>query len=305
MKIFYTDQFGIQLPKGHSFPIEKYALLRRRIMEADLVAAQDLRVPHAASDEEILRAHDRVYLQRLINGELTDKEVRRIGLPWSPQLLERARRSAGATVEACFAALTDGVALSLSGGTHHAFRDRGEGYCLLNDSVIAARAIQAADASKNILIVDCDVHQGNGTASITRNDPTVFTFSIHGRNNFPRCKEQGDLDVALDDGTDDQTYLKALQTGLKQAFERAKAHLTIYLAGADPYRDDRFGRLALTKAGLKERDRLVFGYCEAAGLPVAATMAGGYSRNVADTVDIHFATAAAALEHGSRILRPA
>ncbi len=305
MKIFYTDQFSVPLPTGHSFPIEKYVRLRQRIVAANFVALADLRVPHAATDEEILRAHDPIYLQRLIDGQLTDREVRRIGLPWSPQLVERARRSAGATVEVCFTALTDGLAVSLAGGTHHAFRDRGEGYCLLNDTVIAARAVQAADSVKNILVVDCDVHQGNGTAAITKNDPTVFTFSIHGKNNFPHHKEQSDLDIALDDGTEDQRYLEALQKGLEQAFEKARTQLVIYLAGADPHRDDRFGRLALTKSGLKQRDQLVFSHCAKAGLPMAVTMAGGYLRDVSDTVDIHFETVGTAVQHYRKMHRPA
>lgn len=297
MKIFYTDAFAIPLPEDHSFPIAKSTLLRKQITDSDLFSPQDLCISRRATDAEITRAHDPDYLYRLYNGQLTDTEVRRIGLPWSPELVERARRSAGATIEACFAALNDGVAVHLGGGTHHAFGDRGQGYCLLNDSVIAARTLQAEWRIKHVLILDCDVHQGNGTAAILRNDPTVFTFSIHGQNNFPFRKEKSDLDIALADGADDQVYLDALQKGLLESLKRANAEVVIYLAGADPYKHDRFGRLDVSKEGLAERDRMILHFCHEAGLPVAITMAGGYAPNITDTVDIHFQTVRIAAEH--------
>lgn len=297
MKIFYTDSFSISLPDNHSFPITKYSLLRKRIIDSNQFSPQDLCLPHAATDMEIIRAHDPVYLRRLQKGQLTEQEVRRIGLPWSLELIERARRSVGATIEACFAALAAGVALHLGGGTHHAFGDRGQGFCVLNDSVIAARILQAATHVRHVLILDCDVHQGNGTAAILRNDPTVFTFSIHGQNNFPFRKEKSDLDIALADGADDQVYLDALQKGLLESLKRANAEVVIYLAGADPYKHDRFGRLDVSKEGLAERDRMILHFCHEAGLPVAITMAGGYAPNITDTVDIHFQTVRIAAEH--------
>ena len=296
MQIFYTDTFPIPLPENHSFPKSKYSLLRMRILDSQIAQTVDLQIPRPATREEILRAHDPVYIHRLQNGELSDKEIRRVGLPWSPEIVRRARYSAGATIEACRAALEDGIAVNLGGGTHHAFSDYGQGYCWLNDSVIASRAIQAEGLVKNILIVDCDVHQGNGTAVIVKNDPTIFTFSIHGKNNFPYHKETSDLDIELADGTEDAAYLNALENGLAAFMQNFKADLVIYLAGADPYEDDRFGRLALTKKGLAERDRIVFQNCLAAGLPTAVAMAGGYARNVQDTVDIHFQTVLSALE---------
>jgi len=296
MKIFYTDTFSIPLPENHSFPKDKYRLLRMRILDQLADQPIDLRIPEPASDEDLLHAHDREYVRRLLNGELSDKEVRRVGLPWSPEIVRRARYSAGATIEACRAASEDGIAVNLGGGTHHAFSDHGQGYCWLNDSVIASRAIQAEGLVKNILIVDCDVHQGNGTAAIVKNDPTIFTFSIHGKNNFPYHKEISDLDVELADGTNDAAYLNALEKGLAASMQNFKADLVIYLAGADLYKDDRFGRLALTKKGLADRDRRVFQSCLKAGLPTAVTMAGGYARNVQDTVDIHFQTVLSALE---------
>ena len=231
-------------------------------------------------------------MRRLFEGELTAKEIRRVGLPWSPQIMKRTRYSVGATIAACRAALSEGVDVNLGGGTHHAFSDRGQGFCWLNDSVIAARALQAEGLAENILIVDCDVHQGDGTAAITRNDPTIFTFSIHGKNNFPYHKETSDLDIELEDGTDDRTYLDALKKGLGACLRRFKTDLVIYLAGADPYRKDRYGRLALTKAGLAQRDRTVLGRLIGNGLPVAITMAGGYAPDIQDIVDINLQTMA-------------
>jgi acetoin utilization deacetylase AcuC-like enzyme len=296
LKIFYTDSFAIALPEDHRFPISKYALLRKRLIDSNLFKPQDFYIPHAATTVEITRAHDPDYLHRVKNGELTAREVRRIGLPWSPELFERARRSAGATVEACFTALDEAIAVHLGGGTHHAFSDQGQGYCVFNDGAIAARSLQAEKHIQRLLILDCDVHQGNGTAAILRNDLSVFTFSIHGKNNFPYHKEKSDLDIALDDGAGDSIYLEELHKGIKEALKRAKAELVIYLAGADPYADDRFGRLALSKEGLAERDRMVFRYCHEAGLPVAVTMAGGYAPNIEDTVDIHFQTVQIAAE---------
>jgi acetoin utilization deacetylase AcuC-like enzyme len=260
------------------------------VAESGLIAPDDLIVPHAATEEEILRAHSEDYLRGVVEGRLTEAEVRRIGFPWSPGMVERSRRSCGATIEACRAALEEGVAVNLAGGTHHAFRDCGEGYCVFNDSAVAARAMQAEGRARRVVVLDCDVHQGNGTAAIFRDDPTVFTFSIHGAKNFPLRKETSDLDVALPDGCGDGEYLEALERGVSVAMERARADLAIYLAGADPYEEDRLGRLKLTKQGLAERDRLVFGRCRAAGLPVAVTMAGGYPRRVEDAVDIHFQT---------------
>ncbi len=296
MKIFYHDTFPIPLPEKHSFPKEKYLYLRQRISERLDDQLVDLRIPEPVSEEAILRAHDAEYIRRFIEGRLTDKEIRRVGLPWSPQIVTRTRYSAGATIAACRAALSEGVAVNLGGGTHHAYRDHGQGFCWLNDSVIAARKMQAEGLAEKILVIDCDVHQGNGTAAIVRHDPTIFTFSIHGRNNFPYRKEVSDLDIDLSDGTDDKHYLSALDTGLRVSMQRFKADLVIYLAGADPYLKDRLGRLALTKAGLARRDRLVLRHLQEAGLPLAVTMGGGYAPDIQDVVDIHFRTIEALLD---------
>jgi acetoin utilization deacetylase AcuC-like enzyme len=290
MRIFYTDHFVLPLPEGHRFPMRKYALLRQRVAESGIVTPDQLFVPHAATDTELLRAHDAEYLRRCQAGTLTRQEIRRIGFPWSPEMVARSRRSSGATIEACRAALEDGVSANLAGGTHHAYADHGEGYCVFNDSAVAARAMQAEGRAARVVIIDCDVHQGNGTAAILARDDTIFTFSIHGAKNFPFHKERSDLDIALDDGVGDAEYLAALDQGLCQAIELSRADLAIYLAGADPFADDKLGRLALSKRGLAARDQMVFEYSRQAGLPVAITMAGGYARAIEDTVDIHFQT---------------
>lgn len=296
MKAFYCDHFVLPLPPEHRFPMQKYALLRERILMEQIIAPADLLVPEAASDEQILRAHDADYLARVVNGGLTRREILRIGFPWSPAAVERSRRASGGTIGACRLALSDGVAVNLAGGTHHAGRDHGEGYCIFNDSPIAARAMQAEGRARRVVVLDCDVHQGNGTAAILADDPTIFTFSIHGAKNFPFRKIKSDLDIDLEDDTGDAVYLEMLEVGVERALALSHADLAIYLAGADPFSGDRLGRLGLSKAGLAQRDRLVLEMCRRRGLPVAITMAGGYARNVADIVDIHAQTIRIAAE---------
>ena len=287
MKVFYSDHFVLPLPEGHRFPMVKYSMLRERVAGDGICGPGELRTPPAVTDEEILRAHDPDYLGRVVSGGLTDKEVRRIGFPWSERMVERSRRASGGTLGACLAALEEGFAANLAGGTHHAFTGRGEGYCVFNDSAIAARAIQAAGLAKRVVVIDTDVHQGNGTAEILREDSTIFTFSIHGAKNFPFLKEAGDLDAPLPDGADDTEFLTTLESSVEASLDAADAGLAIYLAGADPFEGDRLGRLCVTKPGLAERDRIVLEACKDRGIPVAVTMAGGYARNVEDTVDVH------------------
>ena len=305
MKAFYCDHFVLPLPEKHRFPMAKYSRLRRRV-ETSLPEVE-LLVPPAADDEALLRAHELQYLRRVVDGKLDPKDVRRMGFPWSHQLVERSRRSVGGTVAACRTAIEEtGVAACLAGGTHHAFADRGEGFCVFNDAAVAARSMQAETAEgrtsvERVLIVDCDVHQGNGTAAIFAQDPSVFTFSIHGRRNYPFHKETSDLDIELEDGTGDAEYLDALDASLDRILSVFGADLVIYLAGADPYEHDRLGRLALTKDGLDRRDRLVLDRCRTEQLPVAVVMAGGYAPEVEDIVDIHFNTIRRAAElHRSR-----
>jgi acetoin utilization deacetylase AcuC-like enzyme len=288
MKVFYSDHFVLPLPEGHRFPMVKYSMLRERVARDGICGPGELLTPRAVTDEEILRAHAPDYLKRLASGTLTEKEVRRIGFPWSEKMVERSRRASGGTLGACLAALDEGFAANLAGGTHHAFSDRGEGYCVLNDSAIAARAVQAAGLAERVVIIDTDVHQGNGTAAILRGDPTVFTFSVHAAKNFPFQKEESDLDAPLPDGAGDTEFLAALERGLEVALDAANASLAIYLAGADPFEGDRLGRLSVTKSGLAERDRIVLETCRERGIPVAITMAGGYASEVGDTVSVHF-----------------
>jgi acetoin utilization deacetylase AcuC-like enzyme len=304
MKVFYSDQFEVPLPEGHRFPMQKYSLLRARLAVSGILPVESLNVPPAAEDERLLRVHHPVYLEKVKTGGLSEKEMRRIGFPWSPQLVERSRRSVGGTIDACRSALESGLGINLAGGTHHAYADHGEGYCVFNDSAVAARNTQLEGRCRRVVILDCDVHQGNGTAAIFAGDASVFTFSIHGAKNFPFHKESGDLDIALDDGAGDETYLEALQAGLRSALDRSRADLAVYLAGADPFHGDRLGRLALSKPGLAERDRLVFETCRREGLPVAVVMAGGYARRIEDTVDIHLATIKEAVRIFSGIREP-
>jgi acetoin utilization deacetylase AcuC-like enzyme len=297
MRLFPSDRYPLPLPDGHRFPAAKYALLRRRLeAHAAAGAAFEFVEPHAATDDELVRVHDRAYVGRVLSGRLSREEVRRIGFPWSPELVARSLRSTGAAVDAAAAALADGVAASLAGGTHHAGTDWGEGYCVFNDTAVAAREMQARAAVRRVLILDCDVHQGNGTAQIFAGDDSVFTMSIHGARNFPLRKHPGSLDVGLDDGTGDEAYLAALAAALRESFARARADLVLYIAGADPYAGDRLGRLAVTKQGLAERDRLVLETAARSGLPVAIVCGGGYCEDLESIVDIHAATMLRAAE---------
>lgn len=276
--------------------MSKYARLRERCLAEAILAREELREPPAASWEELALAHDADYLERVSAGTLTPLEQRRIGFPWSPEMVERSRRSAGATIHAARAALDAaasrgwGIAANLAGGTHHAYPGHGEGFCVFNDAAIAVRTLQREGRIARAAILDCDVHQGNGTAAIFATDPSVFTFSIHGARNFPFRKERSTLDVELPDGAGDEVFLTALEMHVPRILAEHRPQLVIYLAGADPFLDDRFGRLGMTKEGLAARDQLVLEACRAERIPVALTMAGGYARDTEDTVDIHVAT---------------
>jgi acetoin utilization deacetylase AcuC-like enzyme len=294
MKAYYCDHFVLPLPEGHRFPMQKYRLLREKLLAEGVPVELD--EPQAVSEHQLQQAHDPRYVQRVLLGRLTEAEIRRLGFPWSPALVERSRRSSGGTLAACRAALVDGFAANLAGGTHHAGYDFAEGFCLFNDAAVATRALQAEGVVQRVLIIDADVHQGNGTAHVFQHDSSVYTFSIHGEHNFPLRKIPGRLDVGLADGTGDAEYLTALARGLTQSIDEASAELVIYLAGADPYEGDRLGRLKLTKPGLLTRDRQVFDHCQAARLPVAIAMAGGYAPDVNDIVEIQCNTIREAAE---------
>ena len=290
MKAFYCDHFVLPLPDTHSFPMAKYRKLRERVLLEGIVEAGDLLEPPAAAIEDLTLAHDAEYVADVIAGRLTADQQRRIGFPWSAAMVERSRRSVGGTIGAAHRALADGAAVNLAGGTHHAFRDHGAGYCVFNDVAVAARVIQretaaAAGTPLRIAVIDCDVHQGDGTAAIFHGDPSVFTLSLHGEKNFPFRKETSDLDVMLPDGTGDDDYLAALAPAVDEALTRQQPGLVFYLAGADPYAGDRLGRLALTVAGLRARDRLVIERCQ--GIPIATCMGGGYCPDIDTIAEIH------------------
>ncbi len=294
MKVFYSDTFELPLPENHRFPMAKYRLLRERIAELQLVDLQ-LLIPDPATDAQLALVHHAEYLQRATEGELTELEIRRIGFPWSPQMVERSRRSVGASIAAGRAALDEGVGVNLAGGTHHAFPDAGQGYCVFNDAAVAARQLQREGRAQQVLFIDLDVHQGNGTAAIARSDPTLFSFSMHCEKNFPFRKESGDLDIPLPAGAGDDRFLETLEQTLQRMPRTFQPDLVFYLAGADPYAGDRLGQLALSKTGLRQRDGLVFDYCRSESLPCAVAMSGGYAPQIDDIVDIHFATVMAAL----------
>jgi len=293
MHLYYADTFVLPLPPGHRFPMEKYSRLREKLLACG-VSPDWLHLPPAASEAELCCAHDPTYVGRVLRGQLEAAEIRQIGFPWSPLMVERSRRSAGATLAACRAALSEDCGINLAGGTHHAAYANGAGFCVFNDGAIAARVLLAEERVQRVAIVDCDVHQGDGTARILADDSRVFTFSIHGQRNYPFEKARSDLDIELPDGTADEDYLAALAPGLDQALA-SEPDLVIYLAGADPYEGDRLGRLSLTMAGLQARDRLVLEQCRQRRIPVAIAMAGGYAREIDHTVAIHANTIAVAL----------
>jgi acetoin utilization deacetylase AcuC-like enzyme len=296
MRAFYSDTFVLPLPATHRFPMAKYRLLRERLLSEQLLVESDLVVPEPISWQDLELAHDPDYIAAVRAGTLPPAMQRRIGFPWSPEMVERSRRSAGATLAAAGEALAGGtIAANLAGGTHHAFRDRGEGYCVFNDVAVAARVLLRAGAIAQAVVIDCDVHQGNGTASIFHGDPAVFTLSLHGAHNFPFHKEVSDLDVTFADGTGDDEYLAALGAVLPQVLDEQRPDVVFYLAGADPYVGDRLGRLGLTIEGLRERDDYVFQACRRRGLPVAVAMSGGYAVDIDAIVTIHTNTIRAAL----------
>ena len=270
--------------------MEKYRRLRQRVATSDEHRNDVLVVPAAATQEDLERCHCRAYVEAVFGGTLTAAEVRRIGFPWSPAMVERSRRSTGATIAAARAALEDGIAANLAGGTHHAFANAGEGYCVFNDAAVAIRAMQAVGAIERACVIDLDVHQGNGTASILSGDDSAWTLSIHGVKNFPLRKVPSDIDVSLPDGTGDREYATTLQSALQRLSQAGPFDLAIFLAGADPYEHDRLGRLALTKQGLAERDRRVIDWCRSRQIPLAIAMAGGYAPCVDDIVEIHAST---------------
>jgi acetoin utilization deacetylase AcuC-like enzyme len=296
MHAYYADHFVLPLPTGHRFPMQKYRLLRDAIV-AELPEVRLAQAP-LASEGELALVHTPGYIEAVLHGTLSAAQQREIGFPWTPAMAERARRSVGATVGAARDALREGVAANLAGGTHHASADTGSGFCVFNDLAVAARLMQAEwhRAHRGLLrvaVIDLDVHQGNGTAAIFRDDPTVYTLSLHGAKNFPFRKVASDLDIDLPDGCTDAPYLAALDGALAWLWQDhgdAPPGLVLYQAGADPHEGDRLGRLKVTAAGLAERDRRVFSACRSRGIPVVLTMGGGYGRVIEDTVAVQLQT---------------
>lgn len=289
--LWSSASYTIPLPPGHRFPMQKYVLLRDRVIAEGIAAAEQVREPERATPAEVRLVHTEDYVTRFTAGRLDAAELRRLGFPWSTHLVERSYRSVGGTIAAARAALQHGVAMNLAGGTHHAFPDHGEGFCVFNDVAIAVRTLQREGRITRAAVVDLDVHQGNGTHAIFAGDGSVYTFSMHGGKNYPFRKVPGCLDIELPDGTGDADYLDQLARALPRVLAVARPDLVVYLAGADPLEGDRLGRLALTHAGLARRDAMVLEACRDVGLPVVITISGGYGRRLEDTVEAHVQTA--------------
>jgi acetoin utilization deacetylase AcuC-like enzyme len=303
MRAFYSGQFVLPLPAGHRFPMSRYALLREQL-EQHLPQVQMFEAPRA-TDGELALAHTPEWIRSISDGSVSPEAMREIGFPWSEAMVERSRRSTGATIAACRAALLEGVSANMAGGTHHANASKGGGFCVFNDSAVASRLMQAEQGRRTrtalqVAVIDLDVHQGNGTASIFRDDPSVFTLSMHGQKNFPFRKETSDLDVELPDGCGDDDYLAALEHALDELDRRFAPGLVIYLAGADPFERDRLGRLKLSFDGLEARDRRVFDFAWRRRIPLAFSMAGGYASDIAETVQVQVGTFTVAFEYWQR-----
>ena len=286
MHVFYTPRYYADIGAGHVFPIRKFELVRNKLLAEGTLQPDELIEPDPASVEDVLLVHTDDYVSRLCNGSLTAKEIRRLGLPWSESLVRRSFYAVGGTLAATRASLAEGYSSNLAGGTHHSFPDRGEGFCVLNDVAIAVRAMRARNLIRRAAIVDCDVHQGNGTATIFSGDTDTFTFSIHGTNNYPLFKAQSSLDVELSDGAGDKEYLECLAHHLPTVFAH-DPDIVFYLAGADPYAGDKLGRLALSIDGLRTRDEFVLRECYEREAPVVTVMSGGYGKDINDTIEIH------------------
>ncbi len=285
-KFFYSPYYYAEIGEDHVFPIRKFELVRNLLIQEGTLLTEELVEPLPAKIEDLELVHTKDYISRLVEGALTTKEIRKLGLPWSKSLVSRSFHAISGTIEAAKYALESGISSNLAGGTHHAFPDRGEGFCVFNDVAVAIRVLQRERLAEKFLIIDCDVHQGNGTAFIFQNDPSVFTFSMHGEKNYPLHKERSTLDIELADKTSDKEFLEILE----QVLPRVILHqpdLIFYLGGADPYEKDKLGRLSLTKNGLMKRDEMVLSFAKEHHTPIITTMSGGYALDINDTVEIH------------------
>ena len=285
-RIFYSPYYYADIGENHVFPIKKFELVRNKLLKEETVQASEIVEPQPAKVEDVLLVHTDDYITRLRNGTLTTREIRRLGLPWSKSLVRRSFLAISGTINAARYALKNKVASNLAGGTHHAFPDRGEGFCVLNDVAVAIRVLQRENLARKFLIVDCDVHQGNGTAFIFKDDKNVFTFSMHGAKNYPLFKETSTVDIELPDGTGDAEFLETFNEALPRIFAH-EPDLVFYLGGADPFERDKLGRLALTMEGLRQRDELVLSFAREKQISIVTTMSGGYAEDINDTVEIH------------------
>jgi len=287
LKLTYSPKYQVDIG-SHVFPTEKYLLIYNRILKEGLFKEKDFILPDPASKDDILLVHTEEYVEKLFSGKLTTHDLMRLELPFSPELIEASRICVEGTIRCCEAAVTSGVSVHIGGGFHHAFADHGEGFCVFNDIAVGIRKAQAKGLIERVLVVDCDLHQGNGTADIFKDDKSVFTFSIHQEHNYPAEKPPSNIDVGLYDGTGDDEYIAKLNEHIPKIIDKFKPQLLVYVAGADPYKNDQLGGLSLSIEGLKRRDELIFGLCKNEHIPAAAVLAGGYAINVEDTVTIHY-----------------
>jgi acetoin utilization deacetylase AcuC-like enzyme len=287
LKIAWNEHYTLPLPKGHRFPMIKYDLIPEQLIYEGTISAKNIFSPDVLEEQKLLGVHDNNYWLKLKNGKLSKEEIRKTGFPYSDQLVKRELVILQGTIDCAMHALKYGVALNVAGGTHHAFRDRGEGFCLLNDIAVAADYLLKNELAHQILVVDLDVHQGNGTASIFHGDKRVFTFSMHGGKNYPLKKEQSDLDIPLPDGISDEAYLLKLKKYLPMLIDKVRPDFIFYQSGVDVLKTDKLGRLGLTSFGCKQRDHFVFECCKRDNIPVAVSMGGGYSEKLSDIVEAH------------------
>lgn len=285
-RVFYSPYYYADIGENHVFPIKKFELVRDKLLKEGTIEPSEIVEPQPAKVEDVLLVHTKDYITRLQDGTLTTKEIRRLGLPWSPSLVRRSFLATSGTINAARHALKNAVASNLAGGTHHSFPDRGEGFCVLNDVAVATRVLQRENLAQRFLVIDCDVHQGNGTAFIFKDDTDVFTFSMHGAKNYPLFKENSTVDIELPDKTGDAEFLETLCEALPRIFTH-EPDLIFYLGGADPFEKDKLGRLALTMTGLRQRDEMVLSFAREREIPIVTTMSGGYAEDINDTVEIH------------------
>ncbi len=297
IKIAYSPVYKYDLPENHRFPMSKYELIPEQLLYEGVIEQSAFFHPKKMMDEDILLTHSKEFLDKLNQLKLTPKEIRKIGFPVRQALIDRGKHIVQGTLECAYHALTDGVSLNVAGGTHHSYRDRGEGFCIFNDFAIASNLLLRDTNLNQILIIDLDVHQGNGTAHIFEGNDSVFTFSMHGERNYPTKKESSDLDIGLPDYTGDLIYLNSLEKALNQIDKLVKPDFVFYLSGVDILASDKLGRLSVSKEGCKTRDDMVFEFCSSKNLPVAVSMGGGYSPRIADIIDAHCNTFKSALNH--------